>query len=256
MSKAVARSEAGQHARVAELADAVRARDDFLAIAVHDLRNPMHALSLQLAAIQRLAELKQQAEIVQLATRATRAIDAYIRRANVLLDVSRLNAGLHRLQLSQVDLAEVLRDAIEFHRAEADFHRVRIETAFPDRIEGRWDRAAIEQIVDNLLLNAIKYGAGRPVRIQAVTDPAGVQLVFRDRGHGMPKADQERVFAKFERAVRGRRLGDGFGLGLWIVRQLVEAHCGTIRIDSAAGRGSSFIVQLPTDPANSSSAHR
>ena len=107
-----------------------------------------------------------------------------------------------------------------------------------------WDRLRLEQLVTNLLSNALKYGNGRPVAVQAAGKATGVRISVEDHGIGIGAEDIARVFRRFERAVSGKNYG-GLGLGLFIVQQIVDAHGGTIRVDSRPGLGSKFVVELP-----------
>ena len=117
----------------------------------------------------------------------------------------------------------------------------------PPKLEGRWDRLAAEQIVANLISNAIKYGAGSPVEV-SLTEPApGVaKIQVSDRGPGIASQDRERIFERFQRAVEPGQRRSGFGIGLWLVRSLVQAHGGSIEVDSTPGQGSTFTVHLPS----------
>jgi signal transduction histidine kinase len=111
-------------------------------------------------------------------------------------------------------------------------------------ITGNWDRLRLEQVVSNLISNAIKYGGGKPIAVLVEGDDELGCLIVRDEGIGIAEVDQQRIFDRFERTVTVHRVG-GFGLGLWISKQIVEAHGGTIRVQSEPGAGSSFVVQLP-----------
>lgn len=109
---------------------------------------------------------------------------------------------------------------------------------------GQWDRSRLEQLLSNLVTNAIKYGLGRPIDVAVEADDARVKLSVRDRGIGISAPDQQRIFGRFERAVSDRNYA-GFGLGLWIARKIVEAHKGTIRVESQENQGACFVVELP-----------
>jgi signal transduction histidine kinase len=129
-----------------------------------------------------------------------------------------------------------------------------IEVQVAGAVDGFWDRLRLEQILTNLLSNAVKYGAGRPITIDVgATGPeesAQIWLAVRDRGIGMSPDDLGRIFGRFERAVSERNYG-GLGLGLWIVRQVVEAMGGIISAESQPARGSTFTVRLPRRSAPS-----
>jgi signal transduction histidine kinase len=119
-----------------------------------------------------------------------------------------------------------------------------LKLSSPESQRGKWDRLRLDQIVTNLLSNAMKYGAGQPIEITVAGSPDAVRLEVRDHGIGIAAEHQSRIFDRFERAVSGRNYG-GLGLGLWIVRQIVDALGGSIRVRSAAGEGSTFVVELP-----------
>ncbi len=111
-------------------------------------------------------------------------------------------------------------------------------------IVGNWDRLRVDQIVTNLLSNAIKYGAGKPIHVEVSVVEDRALLRVTDHGIGIDKVNQARIFERFERAVSSKHYG-GFGLGLWIVRQIIQAHGGDISIQSRIGEGSTFIAELP-----------
>jgi signal transduction histidine kinase len=106
------------------------------------------------------------------------------------------------------------------------------------------DRLRIEQVISNLLSNAVKYGQGKPVDVALEVRDGAARLTVRDHGIGIDPRHQERIFERFERAVSTRHYG-GFGLGLWIVRQIVDASGGSIRVESTEDEGSLFVVELP-----------
>jgi len=145
-----------------------------------------------------------------------------------------------------LDLAEVARD-VAGRFPEAQSRQITIDA--PAAVEGRWDRLRVEQIITNLLSNAITYGAGRPIALTVRRAGAHGEIVVRDQGIGIAPEALSRIFERFERAASGRQYG-GLGLGLWIVRQLVEAMDGSIRVESSLGNGSTFTVQLPIRAAD------
>ncbi|WP_207460399.1 HAMP domain-containing sensor histidine kinase [Azospirillum sp. SYSU D00513] len=233
-------------ARVAELEEAVRARDDFLAIAAHELRNPMHALSLHLGLAQARAARLADAELIGTLDGAGRSLERYIERATVLLDVSRVNAGQRALHLQDLDLAALVRQVAGGHAAEAAYTGAALLLDLPDSLYGRWDGMAVEQILGNLLSNAIKYGAGGPVEVTLARREAEALLTVRDHGPGIAAEDLERIFGRFEQVV-SRAPRAGFGIGLWLVRSLLEAQGGSIAVQSRPGEGAAFTVRLPLD---------
>lgn len=235
-------AETGRRQR--ETREAIRARDDFLTIAAHELKTPLTSLKLQQ---QFLAGLPpEESETRQ---RGLELVDRQIKRLEKLvgdlLDVSRITAGRLELERSELDLAPLVREVV--HRFERDLARsgstVTVTTA---PVTGTWDPLRLDQVVTNLVSNAIKYGAGQPIDVTVEAAGATARLVVRDRGIGIDAADLERIFGRFERAVSMYHFG-GMGLGLYITRQIVEAHGGTIRAEPAPTAGSIFIVELPRD---------
>jgi len=250
----VARAHAAprsQHTRlVAELTQAVHARDAFIAIAAHELRNPMtpmlgyveHILS-----VGRRPESQCPAAIIVALERLANQIAEYVKRATTLLDISRITAGKLRAELSVVDLSATMRQAVQRHRAGAERSGCRLEPSIEGEVSGLLDALAVEQIADNLLSNAVKYGAGEPIEVSLACDGTTARLTVRDHGIGISEEDQARIFGVFERAVTRREEG-GFGIGLWVVRNLVDAMHGEIHVTSCPAEGSAFTVTLPLSP--------
>jgi signal transduction histidine kinase len=161
-----------------------------------------------------------------------------------MLDVARLRGGQLRFENAAVDLAEVTREVI--HRLASDLARSgsTLSTRGPTRLVGCWDRERIEQIVCNLLSNAIRFGLGRPIEIELAADAAVATLTVRDHGIGIATDAQQRIFEPFERAVRPRHYG-GLGLGLYVVRVIIDQMGGSIGVDSKLDQGATFVVHLP-----------
>lgn len=230
--------------------EAIRARDDFLAIAAHELRSPLNALALRLAALERMAAAGSDARLATELQRARRSVDRYVRRAVVLLDVNRLQAEAPPLQVKRVRLAQVVRDVVEAHRDEAAFRGATLALQIEADCEGSWDEHMVEQIATNLVSNAIKYGDGTPVHVRAgACGPGFACLEVSDQGPGIAEAHRQRIFDKFERVVSTARDRAGFGLGLWIVGRMVAAHGGAIEVGTRPGGGALFRVVLPLQPA-------
>jgi two-component system, OmpR family, sensor kinase len=233
--------------RLQQAEEAVRARDDFLAIAAHELRSPFNALSLRLVALERMAARSGDVAIQQGLHRAARSVERYLARALVLLDVSRLQAGLTVPVPAPVQAAELVRDVVDVYRDEAEFHGATLTAITPDEeLAGTWDPHMLEQILANLVSNAIKYGGGTPVDVRvALAAPEVACFEVADRGPGIAPEDRRRIFEKFERVVSSSRDRSGFGLGLWIVGRMVAAHHGSIEVTQAPGGGALFRVHLP-----------
>ena len=233
--------------RNAELAEAVAARDTFIAVAAHELRNPMTPIIGQvdylLSSVQ--SGKTQPHQIEERLQRIQRAMAQYVRRASALLDVSRINTGTFRLDPTAFDLTALLHDVVEGFAEAARYAGSPIGITAPASLPGRWDRLAMEQIIDNLVSNAIKYGARRPVEVCVEEDGGAVLLRVRDHGAGISMQDRERIFGRFERAVGSNERHSGFGVGLWVVGQLAEAMQGAVTVADAHGGGTVFNVSLP-----------
>jgi PAS domain S-box-containing protein len=224
---------------------AIHTRDEFLSIASHELRTPLTTLQLRLHSLKRdlLRELTS--------SETERKLDSTLRQGHrlmnlvdSLLDVSRITTGRIRLNRETFDLIAAIRELVQRFTEVAAMAGVTIELRAEGALEGSWDRLRVEQIVENLVTNALKYAPKAPLDISVIAHPGGARLVVRDRGPGIAEIDRERIFGPFERAVSPRNFG-GLGLGLFIARQNAEAHGGTIIVESKPGAGTTFIVELP-----------
>jgi signal transduction histidine kinase len=233
----------------AELLQAVRDRDDFLSIASHELRTPLTTLQLEVEGLARSAA--KTTDGAPPGDRLLRSVDAIavqtarlIRLVEELLDMSRLAGGQVRLQPTSVDLGALVKDIVLRFKSSLDTAQCSVELDIEDRVVGAWDRLRIEQVASNLLSNAIKYGAGKPICIAVGRSGTDAVLAMRDLGIGVAPEHQTRIFRRFERAVSTENYG-GFGLGLWISREITHAHGGSIHVDSSLGKGATFTVKLP-----------
>lgn len=234
-------------AEVAELQAAVRARDEFISMAAHELRNPMTPLLIQAQLLSTLARASGGAvpeRIVEGLERLEGLIAQYLRRASVLLEVSRLTSGAFRLECLHLDLSAAVAEAATRIAPLAERADCAMSVHVDAGLSAWLDPLAIELVADNLLSNAVKYGAGAPVELSLRADGAWARIAVRDHGIGISEQDQARIFARFERAVTRREAG-GFGVGLWIVGRLVAAMGGTLAVESRIGEGSTFVVRLP-----------
>jgi signal transduction histidine kinase/CHASE1-domain containing sensor protein len=224
--------------------EAVAARDEFLSIASHELKTPLTSLTLHADSLRSAARRRAPEQIAAKAEVIRRSVDRLARLVSSLLDISRIGAGRLDLELEEIDLAQLAREVVDRFEDEARRARCAIVLqAEPAR--GRWDRTRLDQVLTNLLSNALKYGPDQPVLVRVESRGGRATLAVHDRGIGISEADQRRIFQRFERAVPRRNYG-GFGLGLWIVRQIVEALGGTVRVESVPGEGSTFTVELAT----------
>jgi PAS domain S-box-containing protein len=238
-------AEAEQARAAAE--EAVRLRDDFLTIASHELKTPLTSVTLQIQTL--LRRVREQgpaadAQVLERLVKTERQVHKLARLMEELLDVSRVAAARLPLELEEVDLTQVAREVLERVQEEARRTGTSLELRGEGRVVGRWDRARLEQVVTNLVTNGIKYGAGAPVVVSVRSSAAMALLEVTDRGIGIAPQDLERIFGKFERAVPVRQYG-GFGVGLYIVRRLVEALGGAVDVESAPGKGATFRITLP-----------
>jgi signal transduction histidine kinase len=223
---------------------AIRARDEFLSVASHELKTPLTSLQLQLEVMSRELERSDGAKKLRdrmgVMERQTKRLSMLVGR---LLDVSNVKPGHLELQFEEVELTQLVTDLC--HRMRDDFERAgcRVLLTLPTKVTGRWDQSRIEQVVTNLLTNAIKYGRGTPIRVAVQAFPSHAQLIVQDEGPGVAPEHHQRVFERFERLAS--RNVSGLGLGLYIARQVVEAHGGFIRLESVPGCGARFVVTLP-----------
>ncbi len=228
--------------------EAVQVRDEFLSVASHELKTPLTPLRLKLHRMRHVArgaagtlnpaELLAHLEVVERqVTKLDRLIDS-------LLDVSRIGAGKLQLEWEDVDLAELVHEVASRFEPQAVKAGCALTVEAPGPVVGRWDRLRLEQVVTNLLSNALKYGAGKPIALTVRAEQGHAVLSVRDEGIGIAEEDASRIFERFERAVSVRHYG-GFGIGLWIVREIVQALGGTIEVESAPGQGATFTITLP-----------
>lgn len=164
------------------------------------------------------------------------------------MDVSRITAGRLRLEREEIDLSAVVRDVVGRLGEEATRARSNVEVSAVRPVVGMWDRIRVEQVVANLLTNGFKFGGGKPIEITVEETGSTGRLVVVDHGIGIAPGDVERIFQRYEQAISSRASG-GLGLGLYIARQIIEAHGGTIRVESQLGAGSKFTIDLPKEAA-------
>ncbi len=246
-------AQAIENARLyGEAQAAVAARDEFLSIASHELRTPLTALRLALENMRRVSSRdaleKLSPEYVErVLVTAERQGQRLENLVAALLDVSRIQMGRLELDVEEVDISSIVFDAAASLEDEARQTGSTISVR-GEPVRGYWDRLRISQVVTNLLANAVKYGAGKPVEVEFGPRGEGARLVVRDHGIGIEPGDLPQIFERFERAVSSRNYG-GLGLGLYIVKRIVEAHGGTISVESKPGEGSAFAVELPQRPS-------
>ena len=233
------------------LIEALQQRDDFLSVASHELRTPVTALHLRLQLLQEVAKDDVGGEVLpkKLSTSLLTFEQATLRLITLLdklLDVTRIRVGKLELHREPLDLSTAVREVVARFAEEAEQARTTINVNAAGPVQGSWDLGRIEQVVTNLVSNAIKYGECRPIEIHVGLDSGRGVAVLKvaDQGMGIPPELQPRIFKRFERAAEPTRI-PGLGLGLYISRQIVNAHGGSIDVKSDAGKGSVFTVDLP-----------
>jgi two-component system, chemotaxis family, CheB/CheR fusion protein len=237
-----------EQAALKELAQALNARDEFLAVAALELRNPLHVFRLTLELLHRTAEDPARfTQIPRLIGRANTHLSRLTALVDRLLDVTRIRAGGFDLYRETLDLGRLVGDVAA--RFSGEHPTTPVSVNAESGLQGMWDKLRLEQAVTNLLSNAIKYGGGRPVVITAYKADRQVLVAVRDEGLGISPEDLTRIFDQFKR-LSGNGAGEGWGLGLWITKRIIEAHGGTVQAESCVGKGSVFTIRLPLPPSS------
>lgn len=231
----------------AELQRAVRMRDDFMSMISHELRNPLNSLFLQVQLRRRMADSGQIPPLEtfrQMVERDEKQVRSMVRLLDDILDVARARTGRLSMQPGPMDLAQVARRCVESMAEPARAAGVQLGLQAPDSLPYVGDAQRLEQVLLNLLTNALRYGAAQPVEVVLRSHDGEACLSVRDHGPGIAPDDQDRIFGQFERAA-GTEGTPGLGLGLYISRQIVQAHGGRLALRSSPGAGAEFMVCLP-----------
>lgn len=232
--------------------DAVAARDEFLSIASHELRTPLTPLHIVLQSLlgdrsKDVLETLPEQRLRGMLTRCERQVQRLTSLVEGLLDVSRISAGPLQLEYEVLDMSDLTRDIVGRFAEELSRAECTIDLQVAASVVGMWDRFRIEQVITNLLTNALKYGPKKPIEITLQRADRNAYFRITDHGIGINADHVKRIFGRFERAVSPREYG-GLGLGLYIARRIVEAHGGTIEVASEPGHGAAFSFQLPVEP--------
>ena len=234
-------------AELDHLRNALQARDDFLAIAAHELRNPMTPLlGLSFLALNaaRKAEPPVPPSLLSLLEKMSFSIQDFVDRATRLLDLSRINAGNLQLRPTEADLSAILHILVAKYENPLLRKGSPLEITIEPGVKAWLDPLAFTQIVENLLSNAFKFGNGQTVALRFTRTEDGVSLSVADSGIGISAEQQRHIFGRFEQATTPP-LGGGIGIGLWLTGRLVAAMKGRITVVSHPGQGATFTVQLP-----------
>lgn len=232
-----------------KLQQSVTARDEFLSIASHELKTPLTTLKLQSQIRERYLNKGDFSKfssdnLIKMFTSDRKQIDRIVRLVDDMLDIGRINSGKLGMTLENFDLCELARDVVERIRAQYQDAKVELNFDCAESARVHADRHRIEQVLVNLLSNALKYGDGKPVTVKLYSRAGRVFTEVIDRGIGIAPKDHKLIFGRFERAVEGTGIS-GLGLGLFIVKQIIEGHQGQIHVVSDLGEGSKFTFDLP-----------
>jgi signal transduction histidine kinase len=230
-------------AALRDMAKAVKDRDLFLAIASHELKTPLTILLGRLQLAERKVEggPEDVAKGIRSAIRRGQQLNLLVKE---LLDISRIRAGRLELRREWLDLSTLIAENLEHLTEETRSARCTVRTELEPGLDGNWDRSGLEQVFVNLYSNALKYAPGTELVVSAHRSGDRACLVVEDLGPGISRDEQSRIFEPFERGDPVDA-ASGMGLGLYIVKRIVESHVGTVRLESERGRGSRFIVELP-----------
>ena len=247
--EALEQSQCELHATQIELERALKTRDDFMSLVAHELRTPLNTLHLET----QMRRLRLQREGVAafnvdylnaMVERDSRQIQSMIRLINDLVDVSRATSGTLSIRTGMVSLAQLVTRIVgDFSQQAQVAGCCLVLDSIPD-VMGDWDEFRVEQILVNLITNALRYGGGKPVSISFSLIDNCVAIHVQDQGPGIPEHEQQRIFEKFER-LDNNKVKEGLGMGLYIARQLAEAHGGNLSVNNTRGAGACFTLRLP-----------
>lgn len=227
------------------LNEAVRARDEFLSIASHELRTPLTPLKMQLQGLARLLTKNNltgadKTKAVRMAEMSHQQVDRLVSLVDDLLDATRISTGRLELRYQEVAPVNLIREVCDRYMDE----KIRCYINLDPATKASWDRLRVEQVLVNLISNAIKYAPHQIIDVEMKAESGDVIVSVKDRGPGIREEDQMRIFERYERVESSHGL-PGLGLGLYISKQIIEAHGGRIWVESKPGRGSTFFFRVP-----------
>lgn len=234
-----------------EAQEALRTRDEFLSIASHELKTPLTSILLNLQLIlQKIHNAANQKiemkEIEGMIETSKNQSDRLSRLISDLLNISLISTGRLVIEKEQMNLSDVVHEVIKRFEVQLDKAHIPIDWRNNKKLVGNWDKVRLEQVVTNLISNAIKYGKNKPVTIRLTRNKNMAVLKIKDRGIGIKKKDRKHIFERFKRGANSKDF-KGLGVGLYISRQIVEAHQGNLSVISSVGKGTTFTVSLPME---------
>lgn len=233
--------------RKSELERALNLRKEFISLASHELNTPLTSLKL-ITQMVKLRLSKGGSLDTSIINRLLETYDQQVKRltriVGDMLDISKMESGKLELEKNLVDLDKLIKDVVDFSSSGSPCP-ITYKSNGP--VWGEMDGFRIEQVVLNLITNAIKYGQSNPVEIRLSKEHGEAIITVKDQGIGIPEDSRDRIFNRFERAVTSYQF-QGLGLGLYIAKEIVQGHDGTIEVHSEPGRGSEFKVHLPLHP--------
>jgi len=241
-----------------ELEQAVRMRDDFMSIVAHEVRTPLNGLILE-TQLRKMHLARDNAAAFTLdkmhamVDRDERQIKSLIRLIEDMLDVSRIRTGKLSIRPSRFDLVQLVSNLLQNFAQQIEAAETEVSFTAPAPVEGNWDEFRIEQVVTNLLTNALRYGGRSPIQVRVYREGDEARVEVQDRGIGISQENQKRIFQQFER-VSAKTVVAGLGLGLFISEQIVAAHGGSIVVESEINEGAQFRVCLPIQENGTSDA--
>jgi len=247
--EALEKSQQELHATQLELERALKMRDDFMSVVAHELRTPLNTLHLEIQLRRMRLQRDEFAGFTKedfhnMVERDGRQVQSMIHLINDMVDVSRANTGNLSIRTGTVNLSQLIHRIVDDFAQQAQVRGCCLVVENVENVIGNWDEFRVEQIIINLITNALRYGGGKPVSISVIGAGDDVEIHVQDQGEGIPLNEQQRIFEKFER-LGNNQVKEGLGMGLYIARQLAQAHGGELSVTSTPGEGACFILRLP-----------
>lgn len=247
--EALEKSQQELHATQLELERALKMRDDFMSVVAHELRTPLNTLHLEIQLRRMRLQRDEFAGFTKedfhnMVERDGRQVQSMIHLINDMVDVSRANTGNLSIRTGTVNLSQLIHRIVDDFAQQAQVRGCCLVVENVENVIGNWDEFRVEQIIINLITNALRYGGGKPVSINVIGGGDDVEIHVQDQGEGIPLNEQQRIFEKFER-LGNNQVKEGLGMGLYIARQLAQAHGGDLSVTSTPGEGACFILRLP-----------